>query len=199
MKITKKYLESINAFQSDIDDVDDWNLLDLNHVDFINELIGYKRLDYASWLIVKLLKTKKKKVQYAIFSADQVIDIFEKRHPDNDRLRKVIEAAKAYLINPNEKTKAVAAAADAALYDADVYAGAAATAAVYAAAADDAATADAAAAAAIYAAAAATDDVADAAADAAAYAALYAADADDADDAADIKKSIIEYGLTLIK
>ena len=53
---------------------------------------------------------KTQKVQYAIFAAEQVIDIYEKKYPDDLRPRKAIEAAKSYLDNPCKKTKAYAAA-----------------------------------------------------------------------------------------
>jgi len=158
--------------------------------------------DWANWLIVRHM-TYEQQIKYAIFVAEQVIDIFEKKYPKDDRPRKAIEAAKEYL-----KTKAAYAAAYAA-YAADAadaaYAADAAADAAYAAAdaayaadaaayAADAADAARAAYAAAYAARAADAAyAADAAADAA-YAAAYAADA-----AAELKEKIIEYGISLIE
>ena len=109
------------------------------------------------------------KVRFAVFSADQVIDIYEAKYKNN-KPRLAIDAAKLFIKEPTEenkeKCKDAAAAADA---DAYAYAAAAAYAYAAAAAAYAAAAADAyAAAAAAYAAAAA----------AAAYAAAAAADAD---------------------
>ena len=123
---------------------------------------------------------KKQAVQYAIFAAEQVIDIYEGKYPNDKRPRNAIEAAKAYLKNPSKETKA------------DAYASAAADAyPAYAAAsyADDAAA---------YAAACAAD-----AADAAtyAYAAAYAA-ASYADAAAERRKmqaKILKYGIRLLE
>ena len=84
-------------------------------------------------------------VSYAVFAAEEVIDIYEKKYPDNDKPRRAIEAAKRCINNPSKENKAAAAA-----YAADA---ADAAAAAYAAAADAAAAAYAAA----YAAVAADD------------------------------------------
>jgi len=51
---------------------------------------------------------------YAIFAAEQVLGIYEKKYPEDGRPRKAIEAAKAWIKNPFEETKKAAYAADAA-------------------------------------------------------------------------------------
>jgi hypothetical protein len=133
---------------------------------------------------------KKQAVQYAIFAAEQVIDIYERKYPNDKRPRNAIEAAKAYLKNPSKKTKAYAADAGyAATYAAGYGAGYAATyAAVAAAAAADAAT---------YAADAAGYD---AAAAAAGYAATYAAGAYAAGaERRKMKAKILKYGIRLLE
>ena len=142
-----------------------------------------QRGDWLLWVLGRAKKiNKRQSVRIAIFCAERVLSIFEESHPDDDRPRKAIDAAKAYLLYPCQRTKAAAdAAADAAAaayaYAADAVADAVATAAAaYAAVATaDTAAAD-----------ADADADADAAADAAAaaYAAAAAADADAADDAA---------------
>ena len=171
----------------------------------INTLISDNHDDWANWLIVRCM-THEQKIQYAIFAAEQVIDIYEKKYPDDARPQKAIEAAKAYLKKQSKENRD---AADAAAY-------AAAHAAAYAAYAANAANAaaNAAAHAAAYAAYAAYD-AADAAANAAAYAAnaayaaydaanaaAYAANAAyaayDAANAA-MKKKIVLYGLKLVE
>jgi len=141
----------------------------------VEKLIKEKKLDWANWAVVRCM-TYKQYVSYAVFAAEQVIDIYEKKNPEDKRPRQAIEAAKKCIENPSKKNKE--AAADAAAYAAD---------AAYAAA--DAA--DAAADAAAYAAYAA----------AAADAAAYAADAADAADAAGnkVQIKIIRYGLKLLK
>jgi hypothetical protein len=71
-------------------------------------------INWANWLVVRLM-THKQKIQYAIYAAEQVIEIYEKKYPDDNRPRKAIEAAKAYLKSPTKKNKDAAAyAADAA-------------------------------------------------------------------------------------
>ena len=157
-KITKEFLQKINACSSAMEVGEENKAFNKPADEMINSIMDYGRFDWANWLIVRLIN-KKQKVQYAIFAAELVVDIYEKRCPDNDKPRKAIEAARAYLKNPCKKTK------DAAYAAATAYAAAAA-----------------------YAAYAAADDAA------AAYAAADAAYA-----AADVKKQIINYGLTLIK
>ena len=85
--------------------------------------------NWSNWLIVRFM-SHEQKVQYAIFAAEQVIEIYEKKYPNDDRPRKAIEAAKNYLKDKSLKNKKAAAAA---------YAAAAADAAAAAAAAADAA------------------------------------------------------------
>ena len=65
------------------------------------------------WALTRshFLDTKEKAVRFAVFCAEQCIEHFEKRFPDDKRPRGAIEAAKAWLQNPT--------AADAAAYAAD--------------------------------------------------------------------------------
>jgi len=88
--------------------------------------------NWANWLIVRHM-THEQKIMYAIFAAEQVINIYEKKYPTDDRPRKAIEAAKEYL---RLKTAAAAAAAYAAAHvaAAAAYATHAAAYAAYAAA-----------------------------------------------------------------
>lgn len=89
--------------------------------------------DKEAWTEMKIVKawnwTKTDSVELAIYAAELVLGIFEKKYPKDKRPRKAIEAAKDYLKNPNKKT---ARAADAAAYAA--YAAAYAADAAYAAA-----------------------------------------------------------------
>jgi len=179
MKITKEFLKEENACRSGYE----WwlsNCEGLSNQDQIKKLAEHRN-DWANWLLVRVLPYKQR-IMYAVFAAEQVIDIYEKKYPDNKKPRLAIEAAKKCIKNPSSKNKKDAAyAADAA--DDAAYATA------YAAAAAAAAYAAYAAAYAAYAA----DDAAYAAA-AAAYAA--------ADDAAYARKEmqgkIINYGISLL-
>jgi len=183
MEITKEFLQSKNACSPSYRWVVENKLIGLEHPEFIAKLMENNRFSDANWLITKLFD-KMQSVKYAIFAAEQVLDIYEKKYPDDARPRLAIEAAKKYLTNPNAKTAARAAAR--AAYDAD-----SARAAAYA----DAARAAAYAADAVGAAGAARAAYAACAAGAAdaAYAA-YAAGA-----AGGIKTSIINFGLELLK
>ena len=74
-----------------------------------------ERGDWLLWMLRHAKKINKRQaVQIAIFCAERVLPICEKANPDDNRPRKAIEAASAYLKNPCAKTKAAADAADAA-------------------------------------------------------------------------------------
>ena len=60
--------------------------------------------------------TYEQSVSYAVFAAEQVIDIYEKKYPDDKRPRQAIDAAKACIKNPSVKNKAAARAAWAAAW-----------------------------------------------------------------------------------
>jgi hypothetical protein len=189
MDITKEWLKNKSACK----DGYEWALKTLNNKpmaadEFINALIKDEKYQWASWVLVRVFD-KPNNVRYAIFAAEQVIKIYEKKYPDNDKPRNAIDAAKKWLDEPNEKNRADA---DAAYAAAD-------------AAAADAAAADAAYAAAYAAAAYAAADAADAAAADAAAAAYAAADAaayaDDAYAAAARKQmriKILTYAVSLL-
>jgi hypothetical protein len=200
-KITVAWLQDRNACIS-LDEMKEAEKIG-DPIKILNKLMKKDRFNDANWVITKCMN-KKQCVQYAIFAAELVIDIFEKIYPNDKRPRLAIEMAKKYLKKQSQKNKIAAAAAAAADAAADAAAACAAADAAAAYAAADAA-ADAAAYAAVAAAAAADAAAyaaADAAADAAAYAAAAAADAaaDAADADADaIKEKIINYGIKLLK
>ena len=133
-KVTKRWLKGKNACEKSLDYVIKNNYIGLSPEDFIKKLMKKNRFSDANWLIVRVMN-KKQKVQYAVFAAELVLPIFERKYPDDKRPRTAIEAAKNYIKKPCEETKN---AAGAAAYgaDADAYAAAAAygAAAAYAAA-----------------------------------------------------------------
>jgi hypothetical protein len=162
----------------------------------MEELIKNDDFDYDNWLITEILK-KDDLVQYAIYSAELVLHIYEKKYPGDTRPREAIKAAKKY---SEDKSKFAS--------DAVAYAASAASAAAYSAysaaanavdAAYSAYSAASAAADAAYSAASAAADAASAAADAAhsSYAAASAAAAANAASAT-IRNDILYYGLRLI-
>ena len=71
--------------------------------------------DKECWSDMRVIKAyhwiKEDSVELAIFSAELVIDIFEKKYPGDDRPRKAIEAAKAYLVAVKSGDKEAAGAA----------------------------------------------------------------------------------------
>jgi hypothetical protein len=203
MKVTIDWLKEKNACKNGVDWCIKNKLIDLDSPDFLRGLAKGNQYQWANWLIVRVM-TRPQSLAYAIFAAEQVIDIYEKLYPDNKKPREAIEAAKKVLENDTPKNRKAAAAADAACaaYAADyatdyaTYAAAdyAADAAAYAAAcAADYAAAD-------Y--AAADDAAADAADDAAdAYAcADYAIDyATYAAARKEMQERILAYGLKLLE
>jgi len=208
MKLTKNFLEKNNACYRGLE----WfcNQKETELIPLLKKLMTKRTqtqiekkysensLEWASWLIVRKMKYKQY-VSYAVYAAEQVIDIYEKKYPNNDsprkarKARKAIEAAKKCIENPSKKNKEAAAVA---------YANA--VAAAVAAAADVTYAADAAAdvAAAAYAAA----DAADAADAAYAAYAAYAYANDAANDAVNyvaansdkMRKKILKYGIKIL-
>ena len=180
MKITKKWLEEKNACSSGTD----WFLAqeETDGIKVVKQLIQIKRLDWANWLIVRIMDYKQY-VSYAVYAAELVLPIYEKKYPEDKRPRNAIEAAKKCIDNPSKENKKAAADAAYAAYAAS-YASYAASYASYAA---DAAYA-------AYAADAVAYDAADAAA---AYDAADAADAAAAFYTA-MRLKILKYGLKLL-
>ena len=185
MKITKEYLVSENACKQGMDWVTENGLIGLEHKEFIARLMQSDHFDWANWLISRILN-RENKIKYAIFAAEQVIDVYEKSFPNDNRPRNAVDAAREYLNNPTPARARAAAAAYAAAYAAPARARAAAAAAYAAAYAADAA------------AYAADDaDAAAYAAAAAAYAAYAAAAAAYAAAYAEMEHRIIKYGIEL--
>ena len=100
MKITLEFLNKFNACDGGIKFVEEKGLIRMETVDFIEKLIEFDKLPWANWLTVRVLD-KIDRVKYAVFAAEQVIDIFEKEYPDDDAPSKAIDAAKAYIDNPS--------------------------------------------------------------------------------------------------
>jgi len=112
MKITLEWLkekcickEALKEFEKEIKQK-------LSPLEALDILIKKDKLEWANWLIVRCMNYKQC-VSYAVFAAEQVIDIYEKRYPNDDRPRKAIEAAKKCITDPSvENKKAAVSAAD---------------------------------------------------------------------------------------
>ena len=106
-KITIEWLKSKSACHDGLD----WFVeqgKEVEPVPLLNLLIEENQLNWANWLIVRVMEYKQC-VSYAVFAAELVIDIFEKEFPDDKRPREAIEAAKRCIENPNEENKKEAA------------------------------------------------------------------------------------------
>jgi len=113
--ITLKWLQSEGACKESLEA---WQKeTDHNTFATLNRLV-VKNPEWGNWLICRIMN-KKQAVQYAIFAAEQVIDIYEGKYPNDKRPRNAIEAAKAYLKHPCAKTKAATAYAAACAADAE--------------------------------------------------------------------------------
>ena len=128
--ITKRWLKSNNACGDAIEWFD--TQTDKSEEALLNACITEKHLDWANWAMVRKLN-KINCIRYAVYAARQVLDIFEKEYPDDDRPRKAIEAARKNIKNPTQLNKSAADAADAAVAAADAADAAAAAYAAYAA------------------------------------------------------------------
>lgn len=72
---------------------------------------------YFHWLAPRLMTTKNQAVEWACFAAEQVLPFFEEKFPNDERPRRAIEAARAWIQEPCEdnrtSTRVASAAADA--------------------------------------------------------------------------------------
>ena len=113
--ITVNWLNKINACSDAVEAFK--NQKETNPIKVVQGAMKINRFDWANWLIVRLMN-RKQKIQYAIFAAESVIDIYEKKYPDDKRPRNAIEAAKKVLKRDTKKNRAAAA------YDAEAAFGA---------------------------------------------------------------------------
>jgi len=82
------------------------------------------RMDWANWVIVRVMDYDQY-VSYAVYAAEQVIDIYEKKYPNDKRPRNAIEAAKKCIGLKGAAARDAAGAAEVAAWAAEVAAWAA--------------------------------------------------------------------------
>ena len=130
MELTKDMLLKMNACTPGFDWFNRQNETDVGKlIQLAIDNLDDDAFSYANWGIPRLLG-KTNKIRYAVFAAEQVLPHFAEKHPDDDRPRKAIEAAKAVIEDDSEENrKRTADAAYAAAYAADAAAYAAADAA----------------------------------------------------------------------
>ena len=73
--------------------------------ELFESLISKNKLDWANWGIARIMK-RKQYLAYAIYSAEQVIGIYEREYPDDKRPRNAINLAKRVFENDTEKNRA---------------------------------------------------------------------------------------------
>lgn len=168
MKISEQWLEERGACEEGRI----WwrNQKETDGLKVVLALIKDKKLDWAKWTIVRIMEYKQY-VSYAVYAAEQVVEIYEKKYPGDDRPRRAIEAAKKCIDNPTQENRDSADAAADSAYAAAPYAAYAAYAAASAGSAAYAYTA----------------------ADAAYAASAYAADS------AAMRLKILKYGIKLLR
>ena len=105
-KVTKNTLKKLNACN---DGFDFWakNCEDLPTDEQILKLHNSGNNDWANWLMVRIM-TRKQRIVYSVFCAEQVIGNYEKIYPDDKRPRLAIEAAKLVLKRNTEKNRSAA-------------------------------------------------------------------------------------------
>ena len=108
MKITKEWLKEKSACA----DGQKWfeAQSETDGIAIVGKLMAEQRFDWANWLVARVIK-RKQNVAYAIFSARQVLDIYEKKYPGDKRPRLAIEAAEKCLLKNNSKNREAASAA----------------------------------------------------------------------------------------
>ena len=113
--ITKKWLKNQGACVEGYD----WFIHqhDTDELSVLNRLISEKRYDWANWLIARRM-TRQQYLQYAIYAAEQVIELFEKQYPNDKRPRLAIEAARKCITDNSRAARDAARAAGAAARDA---------------------------------------------------------------------------------
>lgn len=91
MKITRQWLENNSACLEGTE----WFLAE-KHLDAkkgIQNLIAKDKLQWANWLLVRVL-THKQRIAYSIFAAESVIENYEKLYTTDNRPRQAIQEAK---------------------------------------------------------------------------------------------------------
>ena len=91
--ITLRYLKSISACSEAVEVFKNKYPKGAS-ADAVFKALIPEKLDWANWLIARILD-RKNRIRYAIYAAEQVLEIFEKKYPDDKRPRLAIEAARA--------------------------------------------------------------------------------------------------------
>jgi len=109
-KPLKMCQSGFHASERIIDSMQNVQMENLGHVEVRGKHIkGSDKQCWSEMRIVKAWQWKKEdSVALAIYAAELVINIYEKKYPGDDRPGRAIEAAKEWLENPTEKNRAAA-------------------------------------------------------------------------------------------
>ena len=116
MKVTKEQIKELNPCRQGWE----W-YLENQEEDLLTLLLDANKSNPsdARWLFTRLMN-KNQCMRIAVFSAREVLHIFEVKYPEDKRPRKAIEAVETYLKDPSERNRELAAdAADDAAAAAD--------------------------------------------------------------------------------
>jgi len=113
MKITLDWLKEKGACKESYKWFEEQK--DTDSIDLLKKLIEEGKLDWANWAIGRLM-TYKQQVQYAVFAAERVIELYEAKYPADKRPRQAIEAARQCIDDPSNENKKAAYAASVAYY-----------------------------------------------------------------------------------
>lgn len=105
MEISREWLKDNHACSESMKLFDKANKTDVGEI--VLELLKTKKLEWANWLLAHTLSPKNR-IRYAVFAARQVLEIYEKEYPDDDRVRVAIEAAEAVIDLDTEETRKAA-------------------------------------------------------------------------------------------
>ena len=112
MEVTPRSLKLMSACEDAIEWVKKQNESDARKL--IGLAMEADRFSDCNWFVTKIMNHEQQ-IRYAIYAAGLVLDIYEQKYPNDDRPRKAILAAKAYL---KAKDKDAAEAAARAAWDA---------------------------------------------------------------------------------
>ena len=106
--------EAIVFFSSKYDQIEEVDLLRdvVPYEEEVEREYGKDIWNWSVWLIAHTLELIDR-VRFSVYAAELVLHIYEDRHPRDQRPRKAIEAAKAWIHDPSEENRKAAKAAKA--------------------------------------------------------------------------------------
>ena len=109
-KITIDVLKEYRACNEAVEMFGERTKGEVESIRLLRLLIKDKKYDWANWLIIRVMNHQQF-LAYAIYAAEQVLDNFEKKFPNDNRPRLAIEAAKKVLKRDTKKNRSAAESA----------------------------------------------------------------------------------------